>query len=170
MRTQSLALLSLSLWVIIISSSFDAVLSKRYMRCELARKLLQQHGFERSLLPVWICLLEHESDLDTAKITANPNGSSSYGLFQINTRYCQQDRRGGVCNIKCEGKFKPPSQSKPKSIICLRFADLLDENLRESASCAKRIQTSEGFRHWNGWQRYCRNTQNLPNLKVICGI
>ncbi|XP_017851115.1 lysozyme [Drosophila busckii] len=150
MRTQSLALLSLSLWVIIISSSFDAVLSKRYMRCELARKLLQQHGFERSLLPVWICLLEHESDLDTAKITANPNGSSSYGLFQINTRYCQQDRRGGVCNIKCE--------------------DLLDENLRESASCAKRIQTSEGFRHWNGWQRYCRNTQNLPNLKVICGI
>lgn len=35
-----------SLWV----SSGSLVLGKRYMRCELARKLLEQHGFERSLL------------------------------------------------------------------------------------------------------------------------
>lgn len=53
-----------------------------------------------------ICLLEHESDLDTAKVTTNPNGSRSYGLFQINGRYCQEARRGGVCNVKCEGELE----------------------------------------------------------------
>ncbi|EDV92155.1 lysozyme isoform X2 [Drosophila grimshawi] len=146
MRSTSIALLLVvGLWF-----SSSTVLGKRYMRCELARKLLEQHSFERSLLSNWICLLEHESELDTAKMTTNPNGSHNYGLFQINTRFCQENRRGGVCNIKC--------------------AELLDVNLREAASCAKYIQATEGFRHWNGWQRYCRNPQNLPNLKVICGI
>ncbi|KAI8033949.1 hypothetical protein M5D96_013281 [Drosophila gunungcola] len=127
--------------------------AKRFLRCELARKLLDQHGFERSLLSNWICLLEHESGLETSRIITNPNGSRNFGLFQINSRFCQEGRSGGTCNVKCEGQN-----------------NLLDENLRESAACAKRIQTSDGFRHWNGWQRYCRNTQNLPNLKVICGI
>ncbi|XP_068151063.1 lysozyme [Drosophila tropicalis] len=137
------------LFLLVIATG-SHVWAKRYLRCELARKLLDQHGFERSLLSNWICLLEHESELDTAKVTVNPNGSKNYGLFQINGRYCQQGRRGGICNVNCD--------------------DLLDENIQEAAVCAKRIQTSDGFRHWNGWQRYCRNTQNLPNLKVICGI
>ncbi|EDW53074.1 lysozyme [Drosophila sechellia] len=135
---------------LLLAIESGVVSAKRFLRCELARKLLDQHGFERSLLSNWICLLEHESDLDTGRITNNPNGSRNYGLFQINGRFCQEGRRGGICNAKCE--------------------DFLDENLRESVTCAKRIQTSDGFRHWAGWQRYCRNAQNLPNLKVICGI
>lgn len=53
---------------------------------------------------------------------------------------------------------------------CAALADLLDENLVEAATCAKRIQAQEGFRHWHGWRRSCSNPQNLPNLKVICGI
>ncbi|KAH8414828.1 hypothetical protein KR215_006042, partial [Drosophila sulfurigaster] len=141
MRTAALALFCVGLWV-----SMSSVLGKQYLRCELARKLLEQHSFERSLLSNWICLLEHESELDTSKISTTSNGSR-YGLFQIESRYCQDGRRGGVCNVKCQ--------------------DLVEENLREAAACAKRIQAEEGFRHWSGWQRYCRNTQNLPNLKVI---
>ncbi|KAH8283265.1 hypothetical protein KR044_011516, partial [Drosophila immigrans] len=143
MRTAALALFYVVLWVGMTSVS---VQGKRYMRCELARKLLEQHSFERSLLSNWICLLQNESDFETDKITSTPNGSR-YGLFQISSRYCQDGRRGGVCNVKCQ--------------------DLLEENLREAAACAKRIQAEEGFRHWSGWQRSCRNTQNLPNLKVI---
>ncbi|XP_001963772.2 lysozyme [Drosophila ananassae] len=159
MRAAPLASIGFWFWlglglglVVVLHRTGDSnlVLAKRFLRCELARKLLEQHGFERSLLSNWICLLEHESELDTSRTTTNPNGSRNYGLFQINSRFCQEGRKGGTCNVKCE--------------------DLLDDNLRDAAACAKRIQTSDGFRHWNGWQRYCRNTQNLPNLKVICGI
>ncbi|XP_032594714.1 uncharacterized protein LOC6565938 isoform X3 [Drosophila grimshawi] len=46
MRSTSIALLLVvGLWF-----SSSTVLGKRYMRCELARKLLEQHSFERSLL------------------------------------------------------------------------------------------------------------------------
>ncbi|KAH8315110.1 lysozyme [Drosophila kikkawai] len=136
---------------LLLASDSGLVSAKRYLRCELAKKLLDPpYRFDRSLLSNWICLLEHESDLDTSRITSNPNGTRNYGLFQINSRFCQEGRRGGICNVKCE--------------------DLLEENLMEASVCAKRIHSSDGFQHWNGWQRHCRNTQNLPNLRVICGI
>ncbi|EDW76194.1 uncharacterized protein Dwil_GK15326 [Drosophila willistoni] len=112
----------LYLLFLLVIATGSHVWAKLYLRCELARKLLNQHGFERSLLSNWICLLEHESELNTAKVTTNPNGSKNYGLFQINGRYCQQGRRGGTCNVDCD--------------------DLLDENIHEAAICAKRIQIS----------------------------
>lgn len=52
-----------------------------------------------------ICLVEHESSLDTNKVTSKENNSKNYGLFQINSRdYCAEGRRGGLCNMKCEGR------------------------------------------------------------------
>ncbi|KAH8266919.1 hypothetical protein KR026_010607 [Drosophila bipectinata] len=179
MRAAPLASLGFWFWlglglglVVVLQRTGDSnlVLAKRYLRCELARKLLEQHGFERTLLSNWICLLEHESELDTSRTTTNPNGSRNYGLFQINSRFCQEGRKGGTCNVKCEGKRTGILLIIIHICYVNFFSDLLDDNLREAAACAKRIQTSDGFRHWNGWQRYCRNTQNLPNLKVICGI
>lgn len=102
-------------------------LGKQYMPCEMARKLLQpEYSFERSMLSnckqgfaipnypfiyayayciLGICLLKHESDFDTNKVTINSNGSRKYGLFQINSRFCQENRRGGECNVKCEGSL-----------------------------------------------------------------
>jgi len=39
------------------------------------------------------------------KITKKENESKNYGLFQINSRdYCTEGRKGGQCNMKCEGK------------------------------------------------------------------
>ncbi|KAH8245558.1 hypothetical protein KR032_011825 [Drosophila birchii] len=161
--------LALGVNLFLLTRDSGLVSAKRYLRCELARKLLDPpYRFDRSLLSNWICLLEHESDLDTNRITSNPNGSRNYGLFQINSRFCQQGRRGGICNVKCEGN---------ETLIILVIisyyvynSDLLEENLLEASACAKRIHTSDGFQLWNGWQRYCRNPQNLPNLRVICGI
>jgi len=49
--------------------------------------------------------VEHESNLDTKKVTINNNNSKNYGLFQINSKdYCAEGRKGGLCNMKCEGK------------------------------------------------------------------
>jgi len=39
----------LGLGLLLVSDS-GGVFAKRFLRCELARKLLEQHGFERSLL------------------------------------------------------------------------------------------------------------------------
>lgn len=47
---------------------------------------------------------------------------------------------------------------------------MLKDDLIEAAVCAKRIQAELGFQQWPGWLRFCNNKQNLPNLKVICGI
>jgi len=51
-------------------------------------------------------LVEHESYLDTTKVTKKGNESKNYGLFQINSKdYCSEGRKGGQCNMKCEGKI-----------------------------------------------------------------
>uniref|UniRef100_A0A1A9V9Y4 Lysozyme n=1 Tax=Glossina austeni TaxID=7395 RepID=A0A1A9V9Y4_GLOAU len=49
--------------------------------------------------------MENESGRSTSKVTQLPNQSVSYGLFQINSKnWCRKGRKGGICNIKCEGK------------------------------------------------------------------
>lgn len=49
--------------------------------------------------------MEHESALDTNKVTRQENNSKNYGLFQINSKdYCAEGRKGGLCNMKCEGE------------------------------------------------------------------
>lgn len=51
-----------------------------------------------------MCLIEAESGGDSGKVTEFPNLSSSYGVFQINSKeWCRKGRRGGECGIRCEG-------------------------------------------------------------------
>lgn len=51
-----------------------------------------------------ICLVEHESNSNTSKVTRKENGSVSYGLFQISSKeWCRVDRKAGRCNKKCDG-------------------------------------------------------------------
>ncbi|ALC41414.1 CG16756 [Drosophila busckii] len=125
--------------------------SKRYLRCELTKLMVQQYRFEKSLMSNWICLVEHESELDTNKVKNNENHSKNYGLFQISNKdYCAEGRKGGLCNMKCE--------------------DLSNDEISDDMACAKLIQQRDGFKYWKGWNRYCRNTQNLPNLDVSCKL
>uniref|UniRef100_A0A1A9ZC91 lysozyme n=1 Tax=Glossina pallidipes TaxID=7398 RepID=A0A1A9ZC91_GLOPL len=78
--------------------------AKMFTRCQLAKELLR-HDFPRSYLSNWVCLVENESGRSTSKVTQLPNQSVSYGLFQINSKnWCRKGRKGGICNIKCEGK------------------------------------------------------------------
>ncbi|XP_030382242.1 lysozyme [Scaptodrosophila lebanonensis] len=150
MRKPTLSLFYFGLWASSVLVLWQGVECKIYLRCELARKLRDQYSFDRSLLSNWICLLEHESELDTTKETREENGSINYGLFQINSAYCQEARPGRFCNVACE--------------------KLKGDNLAESVECAKKIQAERGFRNWKGWKRFCSNPQNLPDLKVACGI
>ena len=75
--------------------------AKTYKKCELARKMYNA-GFSKSSLPDWMCLVEAESEYDTkAKNTQNADGSTDWGIFQINDRYwCGPDKGCGVaCKV-----------------------------------------------------------------------
>jgi hypothetical protein len=51
-----------------------------------------------------VCLTEAASGADTSKVSELPNLSTSFGVFQINSKeWCRKGRRGGECGIRCEG-------------------------------------------------------------------
>ncbi|KAH8257816.1 hypothetical protein KR038_001552 [Drosophila bunnanda] len=157
--------------LILLLLGSEPVEFKQYGRCELTRVLVEKYKFDKTfisncklkylikvnpilirvLLLSGICLVEHESNLSTTKITKTNNESKNYGLFQINSRdYCAEGRKGGRCNSKCE--------------------DFSNDEIGDDIACAKMIQEREGFKYWKGWSRICRNPQNLPNLGVACNL
>ncbi|EDX07949.1 lysozyme c-1 [Drosophila simulans] len=143
------------LWIvpvlILLQLGIEQVESKKYQRCELTRVLVENYNFDKTFISNWICLVEHESYLDTTKVTKKENESKNYGLFQINSKdYCTEGRKGGRCNMKCE--------------------DFSNDDISDDIACARMIQEREGFKYWKGWDRFCRNPQNLPNLRVACNL
>lgn len=50
------------------------------------------------------------------------------------------------------------------------FVDFLTDDISQDVECAKKLFSLRGFQYWNGWNTYCRNPQNLPNLGVACNI
>lgn len=60
---------------------------REWKMCELARTM-DNHGFPRHQLDDWMCLVSHESGYEqTARNPDNVDGSTDWGLFQINDRY-----------------------------------------------------------------------------------
>lgn len=114
---------------------------KVFTKCGLTKELLN-NGFDRSYIGNWVCLIESESAKNTSKVTVKANGSTSYGLFQINSKeWCKPGTAGGKCRAKCE--------------------DFIDDDIRDDSVCAKLIQAELGFRNWEGWNRSCYR-RNLP--------
>ncbi len=48
---------------------------------------LRQAGFDEADIPLMVCTAKHESSFFTKAKNVNNNGTSDYGLFQINDRY-----------------------------------------------------------------------------------
>ncbi|XP_070492503.1 lysozyme c-1-like [Chironomus tepperi] len=111
--------------------------AKIYSKCELARRMYNA-GFSRKTLPDWMCLVDAESSFNTKAINrVNVDGSSDYGIFQINDRYWCYPGTG--CSVDC------PS--------------LMNDDIEASMRCAKIIYNdrySNGFNAWTGWKNKCR--------------
>ncbi|KAH8290420.1 hypothetical protein KR054_002812 [Drosophila jambulina] len=149
-RMKSLLRCLLPMLILLLLGS-ETVESKIYKRCELTRVLVENYNFDKTFISNWICLVEHESFLDTSKITDKDHKGKNYGLFQINSKdYCSVGKKGGQCNKKCE--------------------DFSNDNIDDDIACAKMIQEREGFKYWKGWERFCRDPRNLPNLRVACNL
>ncbi|KAF7476851.1 Hypothetical predicted protein [Marmota monax] len=106
----------------------------RMHRCELARVLYKNEldGYEGYSLNDWICLAFVESKFNVSKINENADGSTDYGIFQINSHYwCNnyQSHSENYCDVDCE--------------------DLLEPDLISSINCAKKIISGQrGMRNW----------------------
>ncbi|CAM9971353.1 unnamed protein product [Lampetra fluviatilis] len=76
--------------------------AKVFARCELA-KALHDMGVGKASLGDWVCLAQAESSYNTRATYHNYNGSTDYGIFQINSNWwCDNGSKGhNACQVKC---------------------------------------------------------------------
>ncbi|XP_029941437.1 lysozyme C-like [Salarias fasciatus] len=82
--------------------------AKVFEHCEWAR-VLKSHGmdgYQGVTLAGWVCLSQWESSFNTKATSKNGDGSTDYGIFQINSRYWCEDGSysSNGCNIKCSSQ------------------------------------------------------------------
>ncbi|XP_077485982.1 lysozyme C-like [Amblyomma americanum] len=109
--------------------------ARRYGRCELA-SILVRNGIPRSRIPDWICMATAESSLNSKAIHKNQDGSTDYGIFQINSAYWCSPGKLNMCNVPCSA--------------------LRSDDIAPSIQCAKKIYRKRGFNAWVGWKHKCK--------------
>ncbi|XP_034047938.1 lysozyme C-like [Thalassophryne amazonica] len=129
--------------------------AKVYERCEWAR-LLKANGMDGYCgvsLANWVCLTQWESSYNTDAINHNPDQSTDYGIFQINSRWWCNDNvipSYNGCNINC--------------------ADLLTDDASSSIRCAKRVVADpHGISAWVAWRIHCKN-KDVSSYVEGCGL
>ncbi|XP_056592462.1 lysozyme C-like [Triplophysa dalaica] len=129
--------------------------AKVFERCELARALNARgmSGYVASLGD-WVCLTRWESSYNTAATNHNTDGSTDYGIFQINSRYwCHDDHTPGRTSNGCD----------------INCSQLLSNDISLSINCAKIIARQQGISAWYGWKNHCKN-QDVSRYIAGCGL
>ncbi|XP_031433019.1 lysozyme C II-like [Clupea harengus] len=119
-----------------------AASAKVYERCELARtlKAAGMDGHKGVSLADWVCLSQWESSYNTRATNRNTDGSTDYGIFQINSKWwCidgkTKEAKNG-CNINCSA--------------------LLTDNIQTAITCAKRVvEDPKWMTAWVAWNKHC---------------
>ncbi|XP_057177170.1 lysozyme C-like [Triplophysa rosa] len=110
--------------------------AKVFEKCDLARALKAggMSGYEGVSLGDWVCLIRSESSYDTAAKNRNKNGSTDYGIFQINSRYWCYD--------------KDDTRGHPNNGCKINCSKLLNNDISLSVACAKIIVKQQGISAW----------------------
>uniref|UniRef100_A0A8C8RT50 Sperm acrosome membrane-associated protein 3 n=1 Tax=Pelusios castaneus TaxID=367368 RepID=A0A8C8RT50_9SAUR len=128
---------------------------KVFSRCELAR-LLQRGGLDGFMgysLDNWICLAFYGSRFDTGTVTENSDGSSDYGIFQINSRRWCTDHHSHTLDL-CQTR-------------CL---DLLTADLIDDINCVKKVVMDwEGMGAWYG-ENHLISGRDLSHWLASCNL
>ncbi|XP_074473502.1 lysozyme C-like [Sebastes fasciatus] len=129
--------------------------AKVYQRCEWARVLKANgmDGYHGISLANWVCLSKWESSYNTRTTNYNTDGSTDYGIFQINSRWwCNngQTTTSNACNIRCSA--------------------LLTDDLTVAINCAKRVvRDPNGIGARVAWRNHCRG-RDLSSFVAGCGV
>uniref|UniRef100_A0ACB8EPF7 Uncharacterized protein n=1 Tax=Sphaerodactylus townsendi TaxID=933632 RepID=A0ACB8EPF7_9SAUR len=112
----------------------SVVKGKIFGRCELAHKLKAAglDGYHGYSLANWVCLAFYESHFNSGMVDHEADGSTSNGIFQINS------------HVWCD------DLEHPSPNLCdLHCTDLLTSNLNDDITCAMRIvQSPRGMGTW----------------------
>uniref|UniRef100_A0A224Y095 lysozyme n=1 Tax=Panstrongylus lignarius TaxID=156445 RepID=A0A224Y095_9HEMI len=114
--------------------------AKQFSECELARLLHRTYRFDKSKTNNFVCLAAAESSLNTHRTNKNRNGSTDYGLFQINNMYwCTTPgyaSRSNECRTTC--------------------SEFLNNDISKAVACANKVYARHGYLAWEGWKAKCR--------------
>ncbi|CAI5795886.1 lysozyme C, milk isozyme-like [Podarcis lilfordi] len=126
-------------------------------RCALAQRLQQLglDGYAGYSLANWVCTACHESSYNTSATHYNDyDGSTDFGIFQINSRYWCQDG------------------SQPSSNMCrIQCSELLTDNVAPDVACAKIVvdNSEDGMGAWVAWRLYCQG-RDLSQYVAGCNV
>ncbi|XP_055619623.1 lysozyme-like [Toxorhynchites rutilus septentrionalis] len=119
----------------------DGAEARTFSECQLAKLLRTTYHFDRVKVNNFVCLAAAESSLSTTKTHRNRNGSTDYGLFQINNRYwCSTPgyrSASNVCQVAC--------------------SDLMKDDITKAVNCANKVYARHGYNAWEGWKAKCKN-------------
>ncbi len=97
---------------------------------------LRDAGFPESAVPTMVCVAKYESSFYTGATNTNTNGTTDYGLFQINSYYW-----GKTCDVT--------------------GAELMNPVV--NAACAKIVYKQQGLNAWYGYQYHRSECDSYPN-------
>ncbi|XP_057573793.1 sperm acrosome-associated protein 5-like [Hippopotamus amphibius kiboko] len=115
--------------------------AKIYERCDLAMKLEEAglNGFKGYTIGDWLCVAHYESGFDTSFVDHNLDGSSEYGIFQLNSAWW------------CDNGVTPT-----QNLCHMECHELLNRHILDDIMCAKRVVSSQsGMSAWDSWSRHC---------------
>ena len=96
---------------------------------------LQKSGFPGYTVPTMVCISKYESSFNCDAVNKNTDGSTDYGLMQINSYYwCSGDvsSKYNECKIACSSLF----------------------NCQYNTNCAYIVWKQQGYTAWYGYQKH----------------
>jgi|UniRef100_A0A6C0CLF9 lipocalin len=113
--------------------------------CQVAN-YLKKSGFSESSIPTMVCISKYESSYNCDATNKNNDGSTDYGLFQINSYYwCSGDPNSkyNECGTSCTSLF----------------------DCQKNSNCAYKVYREQGYSAWYGYQYH---KQECDSYKLDC--
>jgi lysozyme C len=114
-------------------------------QCQVA-SYLRKSGFPESAIGTMVCISKYESSYNCDATNKNTDGSTDYGLFQINSYYwCSGDTKSkyNECSATCTSLF----------------------NCQSNTNCAYTVWRQQGY---NAWYGYKNHKTECDSYKVSC--
>jgi lysozyme C len=126
--------------------SFTEIFQSNYIsECQVA-SYLRNAGFPQTTIPTMVCISKYESSFNCDATNKNTDGSTDYGLMQINSYWwCSGDplSKYNGCSASCSSLF----------------------NCQSNANCAYTVWKQQGY---NAWYGYKNHKSECDNYKLNC--
>jgi lysozyme C len=119
--------------------------TNKLSECQVS-SYLQKAGFPGYTLPTMVCISKYESSFNCDATNKNTDGSTDYGLMQINSYYwCSGDvsSKYNECKTACSSLF----------------------NCQYNTNCAYIVWKQQGYTAWYGYQKH---KSECDSYKINC--